>query len=144
MTMDLSGNVCVLYWFRAPEAEELPDILADAQAARLIAGRPLLQLVLFRDLAHSMPGAAARKGLSDSMKAMDENFHGYVMVLGGSGFVAAALHAFASTLSLVGARKPGRTSIVATLDQGISALQKLDPIDAPALRACVERLQKAP
>jgi hypothetical protein len=141
LVMDLSGNVCVLYWLRAPEAEDLPGILADAQAARLIAARPLLQFVLFHDLAHSMPGAAARKALSDSMKSMDENFHGYVMVLGGSGFVAAALHAFSSTLALVGARKPGRTRIVATLDQGIEALRKLDTIDADALRACVERLK---
>lgn len=142
MVTDLSDNVFVLCWVQAPEVDDLADVVADARAARRLMGRPLLQLVLFRDMSRSMPGAAARQGLSDSIKAMDENFHGYVMVLGGSGFVASAVHALSSTLALAGGRKPGRTRIVATLDQGIEALQKLDTIDAPALRACIERLHR--
>jgi len=137
VTMNVSGPVFVMHWHARPKLEDVRRVLDDARDARLAYGKPMLHLVMVSNDALSMPAADVRTEMTLHMKEMDENFDGHVLVLGALGFVAAALHALASTLALAGSRRPGRTRICRGVDEGVRACVELAApraIDESALR----------
>ena len=143
ISMDVCGPVFVMYWHRTPRLDDVRRVLDDAREARLAYGKPMLQVVVIANEAFAMPEADVRSEMTANMKEMDENFDGWVLMLGGLGFVAAAIHALASTLALAGSRKPGRTKICRGLEAAVSACVELGApgaVDAMALRRTIAHL----
>ena len=144
LAMDVCGPVFIMLWHVTPGLDDVRRVLDDAREARLAYGKPMLQLVVISNDAFAMPPADVRAEMSANMKEMDENFDGHVLILGALGFVAAAIHALASTLALAGSRKPGRTRICRSVGEGVKACSELagpGKIDEPALRRALAQLE---
>lgn len=145
LTLDVCGPVFIMYWHATPGLDDVRRVLDDAREARLAYGKPMLQLVVISNEAFSMPPADVRAEMSGNMKEMDENFDGHVLLLGALGFVAAAIHALASTLALAGSRKPGRTKVCRGLEAAVKACVELGApgaVDEAALRRALAQLDK--
>lgn len=143
LSMDVCGPVFIMFWHQTPNVDDVRRVLDDARDARLAYGKPMLQLVVITNDAFSMPPSDVRAEMTANMKEMDENFDGHVLMLGALGFVAAAIHALASTLALAGSRRPGRTKICRGFDEGVKACSELAApatIDDVALRDALTRL----
>lgn len=143
VSVDVCGPVFIMHWHLTPCLEDVRRVLDDAREARLSYGKPMLQLVVVANDAFAMPPADVRSEMSTHMKEMDENFDGHVLILAALGFVAAAIHALASTLSLAGSRRPGRTRICRTFEDGVRACTELAPpktIDEATLRKALAHL----
>ena len=144
LSLDVCGSVFITQWHLSPSVDDVRRVLDDAREARLAHGKPMLQLVVISSERFSMPPADVRAEMSANMKEMDENFDGHVLILGTLGFVAAAIHALASTLALAGNRRPGRTRICRSVGEGVKACTELagpGKIDEAALRRGLVHLE---
>jgi hypothetical protein len=143
LIVDVCGPIFVMYWHASPTLDDVIRVLDDAHDARMAYGKAMLQLVLLTEASFTIPAGPVRSAMSENMQEMDENFDGYVLVLGGLGFVAAAIHALSSTLILAGGRKPGRTKICRSEAEAVQALVELSGtrvIDEAALRQTLRGL----